>query len=127
MSNKTLLNDEIKNEIEGLSRLQVGTEEHKQAVDSVTKLMVQANELEKSEFEKREKIESREIETELKLKQLEEDKKDRWVRNSIALAGVVLPLVVTIWGTKASFKFEETGTITTTMGRGFLNKLLPKK
>lgn len=59
--------------------------------------------------------------------QLKEDKKDRLIKNIIAAAGVVLPLVVTIWGTKVSLKFEEEGTFTTIMGRGFINKLLPKK
>ena len=59
--------------------------------------------------------------------QLKEDKKDRLIKNIIGAAGVVLPLAVTIWGTKVSLKFEEEGTFTTIMGRGFVNKLLPKK
>ena len=60
-------------------------------------------------------------------KQMEEEKKDRWIKNGLAAAGIIIPTLVTIWGTVKSIKFEETGTITTIMGRGFINKLLPKK
>ena len=58
---------------------------------------------------------------------MDEEKKDRLVKNIITAAGIVLPLVITVWGTKVSLKFEEEGTFTTIMGRGFINKLLPKK
>lgn len=59
--------------------------------------------------------------------QLRDEKKDRLIKNLLSAAGIVLPLAVTIWGTKVSLKFEEEGTFTTIMGRGFINKLLPKK
>ena len=58
---------------------------------------------------------------------MEEEKKDRLVKNCISIGGIVLPVAVTIWGTLKSLKFEESGTVTTIMGRGFINKLLPKK
>lgn len=60
-------------------------------------------------------------------KQLKDENRDRLIKNIIGAAGVVLPLIVTIWGVKVSLKFEEEGTFTTIMGRGFINKLLPKK
>ena len=59
--------------------------------------------------------------------QRDDEKKDRLIKNVLTAAGIVLPLIVTIWGTKVSLKFEEEGTFTTIMGRGFINKLLPKK
>ena len=59
--------------------------------------------------------------------QLADEKKDRLIKNLLTAAGILLPLGVTIWGTKVSLKFEEEGTFTTIMGRGFINKLLPKK
>ena len=62
-----------------------------------------------------------------KLQQMNDDKKDRLVKNVLNAVGIILPLIVTIWGTKVSLKFEETGSMTTIMGRGFVNKLLPKK
>ena len=78
-------------------------------------------------MEVKEREKAREIEASLKRAQMEEDRKDRRVKNGIAIGGIVLPLAVTIWGTFKTFRFEETGTITTMMGRGFINKLIPKK
>ena len=122
-----ILETEIVDEIEGLRDEELGTEKHKAAVDSVATLMDRAIELKKLDIEAKEKAENRDIDLDLKLKQMDEERKDRFVKNCISVAGVVIPVGVTIWGTLASFKFEQEGTITTIMGRGFINKLLPKK
>ena len=127
MTVKSLLRDEIRDEIETLSKMEVGTEGYEKTVNGLTKLMDRAIEMDKLENEQEEKEKNREIETELKAQQLEDEKKDRKVRNAISIAGIIIPTLVTIWGTKASFKFEQEGTVTTIMGRGFINKLLPKK
>ena len=127
MSIETMLREEIKNELVELKKMQVGSAEYEAAVSSIVKLMDRATEMEKLGIENQEKIETRETETELKLKQMSEERKDRITRNVIAVASFVVPTVVTIWGTKKSFEFEREGTITTIMGRGFINKLLPKK
>ena len=111
-----LLSEEIQNELNELKRLEVGSEEYKTAVDGITKLTTQFNELDKARYE------------EIKGNARDwYERRDRWVSHGIAVAGIVLPLIVTVWGTKASFKFENEGTVTTIMGRGFINKLLPKK
>ena len=78
----------------------------------------------------REKVLNREFDEFVKrdqLAQLESERKDRIIKNCISIAGIIIPVIVTIWGTKKSFEFEKEGTITTIMGRGFINKLLPKK
>ena len=126
MKFKTAFDDEIQAEIEELSKMQVGSDVYKVTVDEVTKLMDRRIELQKLENERIEKIESRNAELELKYAQMEEDKKDRRVKNGLTAAGILLPLGVTIWGTLKSFKFEETGSVSTIMGRGFIQKLLPK-
>ena len=107
--------------------MNLGSEEYKTAVDGLTKLVDRAIELEKIDVSSQEKVEDRETDRDLKLKQMDEDRKDRNVRNAIAVAGIVIPTVVTIWGTIKSIEFEKEGTITTIMGRGFIQKLLPKK
>lgn len=127
MSIKTLLNNEIKDQIEEVGKMEVGTDTYKTAVDGLTKLMDKAIEMDKVENERKDRITTQSIETDLKLKQMEDERKDRIVRNSITAAGIAIPSLITIWGTIKSIKFEETGTITTIMGRGFINKLLPKK
>ena len=124
---ETLLHEEIQDGFDALSRMERGTETHKTTVDEVAKLFDKAIEIEKLEMEVKEREKAREIEASLKRAQMEEDRKDRRVKNGIAIGGIVLPLAVTIWGTFKTFRFEETGTITTMMGRGFINKLIPKK
>ena len=104
-----------------------GTKIHKTTVDEVVKLFDKAIEIEKIEIEAKEKAKAREIEASLKRAQMEEDRKDRRFKNGIAVGGIVLPLAVTMWGTFKTLKFEEEGTVTTIMGRGFINKLIPKK
>ena len=113
---ETLLHEEIQDGFDALSRMERGTEMHKTTVDEVAKLFDKAIEIEKLEIEAKEREKAR-----------EEDRKDRRVKNGIAIGGIVLPLAVTIWGTFKTFRFEETGTVTTIMGRGFINKLIPKK
>lgn len=124
---ETLLHEEIQDGFDALSRMERGTEIHKTTVDEVAKLFDKAIEIEKIEIEAKDKAKAREIEASLKRDQMEEDRKDRRFKNGIALGGIVLPLAVTIWGTFKTLKFEEEGTVTTIMGRGFINKLIPKK
>lgn len=116
MSMVTKLNVEIEEKFDELAKLDPTTKEYTAAVDSVTKLMDRAIEIEK--------LESSETQSE---KQMEEDRKSRLVKNCIDVGSVVLPLAVTIWGAKASFKFEETGTITTSVGRKFMDKIISWK
>lgn len=127
MTIKTLLVEEVQDELDNLSNLELGSEEYKTTVDGLTKLIDRVIDIEKLESENKDKVENREDENDFKLKQMDEERKDRWIRNGIAAAGVIIPSLVTIWGTVKSLKFEEEGTITTVVGRGFINKLLPKK
>ena len=89
--------------------------------------MDKAIELEKLDIETKREAENQAFEQQIKLEQMHEDKKDRKVKNILTGVSIGAPLMVTIWGTLKSIKFEETGTITTIMGRGFIQKLLPKK
>ena len=127
MSIKTLLEVEIEDQFNKLSEMEKGSDEYKATVDSAIKLTDRMIELEKLEDERLDKEQSRKFDSELKLSEVKEDRKDRIIKNCISVAGIVLPIIVTLWGTKTSLKFEEEGTITTSIGRGFINKLLPKK
>ena len=112
MNIQTLLHEEIAKQLTELKGMDAGTEEYKMAVDNLTKLTDRAIEMEKLDIETRDK---------------KEERVDRIIKNCLAGAGISIPTLVTIWGTLKSLKFEETGTVTTIMGRGFINKLLPKK
>ena len=62
-----------------------------------------------------------------KLEQIKEDKVDHIVKNSLTLFGTVAGIVLTVWGTNKTLKFEETGTITTSAGRAFIKNLFSKR
>lgn len=111
------LQEEISNEITYLSGMELGSEEYKVTVDGLTKFMDRAIEMKKFDIENSDKK-----------RQMEDEQKDRLVKNAISIAGVVIPSLITIWGTVVSLKYDEKGVIPTTIiGRGFINKILPKK
>lgn len=116
MNFEELLNEDLVSEMNKLRTTPYDDKAYGTVSDTVSMLMDKKIEMDKAKSEQL-----------FREQQLKEDKKDRLVKNIITAAGVVLPLVVTIWGTKVSLKFEEEGTFTTIMGRGFINKLLPKK
>ena len=126
MSLKTTLQDEIQSELAEISKLEVGTDQHRTAVDSVTRLWDRMIESEKLENEKKERVENREIELDLKLQQMDEERKKRIIQNIIDAGGIVTTIGLTVWGTLKTLKFEETGTVTTMAGRNFINKLFRK-
>lgn len=55
------------------------------------------------------------------------ERKNKLIEHLLTAASIAVPALLTVWGTKVSLKFEETGSVTSIMGRGFINKLLPKK
>ena len=109
------LHDEIGREIDILKEVDEGSESYTNVVDGVTKLMDRALAIDKFNSE-----------VEEKQKQMKEDRIDRITKNCLSAVGIILPICITVWGTKASFEFEKEGTVTTIMGRGFINKLIPK-
>lgn len=121
------LYDAIGDHYEELSELKLGTEERKAAFNELDRLMDKAIELEKIEVESRDKAAARESEELLKKQQMEDEKKDRVVKNTISVAGIVISTGATIWGVLKSLKFEETGTVTTMAGRNFIQRLFSKK
>ena len=124
-----LLLEEIEQEFSGLKDLEMGTEKYKASVDGLAKLVDRAIELRKIDADRNDKeseLDIRSKDLELREQRDKYDKIDQLIRNGISIAGIVIPTVVTIWGTLKTFQFEEEGSITTNIGRGFINKLLPK-
>ena len=124
MSIQRLLREEIESEFKELSKIAPGGEDYKIAVDGITKLMDRAIEMEKNEIDRQDRIDARDSENEFKTKQMEDEKKDRFVKNLLTGVGTIGGLVVTIWGAKKAWKFEETGTVASPVGRSFINKLI---
>lgn len=145
---KNSLKDEVLTELTNLSGMELGTEEYRVTIDGIAKLADRFIDLEKVENEDADKKARRELEDkrleaeinkfeadieekvydrELKSRQMDDERMDQWIKNGIAVFGIVVPLGVTIWGTVKTLKFEQEGTVTSLIGRGFINKLLPKK
>ena len=117
-----MLEEEIKSELQTLSNLEVGSKELESATESVATLYKLRIEEAKLEREL-----ANDSEMEFKRAQLKEQAKDRYIRLGLDVAGLVLPMVFYgIWMHKG-FKFEETGTYTSTTFRGLFNRFRPTK
>ena len=124
------LDKQIENELDALDEMEVGSDAYKITVDNVSKLIDKRNEMIKIELEQMKQYSSEQRETERnnKEKALDEyNRKNQLITHAISIGSIIIPVFVTIWGTYKTLKFEETGTVTTIMGRGFINKLIPKK
>ena len=124
---RKLLEEEIKAEIRDLSTLEPGSKEKSTAIEDLAKLYKLRIEETKNEWDFNEKYESRDSDIQFKKEQLEEQVKDRYFRLGVEAAGIILPLIFYgIWMRKG-FKFEETGTFTSTTFRGLFNRFKPTK
>lgn len=99
-----LLENEINRRLLELENLDISSDEYKVSVDTLTKLIDRSVEIDKND----------------------DEKKDRKIRNGISIAGIIIPTCVTIWGTIKTIRFEESGTLTTTAGRSFVNRIFRK-
>lgn len=130
MNVRELLTTEIEGQIELMRELEFGTEKYQIAAEGLAKLLDKLNEMDRIDIDYQDKSENRELgkqELALKTKQIEDERKDRNIKNGLTAASVIGGFVLTIWGTLKTLKFEETGTVTTNAGRAFINKLFPKK
>jgi transcription initiation factor IIF auxiliary subunit len=123
MEIETMLHKQLVDELNELKNSEAGSEQRRATVDEMTKLMDRAIKMEELGIER----EAKENDRLLRIQQMDEDRKDRLVKNCMTAAGIILPVMLTVWGTLTSLKFEEESTVTTIVGRGFVNKLLPKK
>ncbi len=149
---KDLLSEEIKTQIQDLSKLNPGSAEKSKAVDDLVTLYKLKIDETKMELDFDEKQARRKMDKENRLKddalkeqqlkdensvherdelirkeQLAEQVKDRYIRLGIAAAEIILPLIFYSKWMKKGFKFEETGTFTSTTFRGLFNRFKPTK
>jgi hypothetical protein len=124
---KRLLEEELVDEIQNLNKMDLGSDEYRTTVDGISKLMDKVNDAEKIKLDAQEKEASRIQDAELEMVKIKEEKKGRLTNVLTTVAGIVIPVAVTIWGTITTLKFEEEGTITTTSGKSFATNLFSKK
>jgi uncharacterized membrane-anchored protein YjiN (DUF445 family) len=128
MDIQTMLNDEIVKEFEKLGGMNdIGDDKYRTAIDGITKLIDRAITMEKFNIESEDKLNAQNFEQEMRRKEMKDERIDRIVKNVLTGVSIVSGVGLTVWGTLKTFKFEETGTVTTMMGRGFINRLFGKK
>lgn len=122
MNYESELNGIIARQITEIDRLEVGSEQYKVAVDGVCKLIDKSVEVRKIRVSKLDRDDERII----KLEQMKNDKKERKIQMFINIGGIIIPVIVTVWGTFKTFEFEREGTVTTILGRKFIQNLFKK-
>lgn len=127
MSVKQKLMEEFNSQIEGLNKMKLGTDEYKVTVDCVTKLADRIIEIQKAEDESVFKNNTQTNECILKEEQLKADKRDRVIKNCIAVGSAVLSVAVYGAAFIASTNFERDGTFTTEGGKSSIRQLLKLK
>ena len=106
---KTMLDEEIKSEIESLKGFDFESEERIVAVENLAKL-----------YKLR-------IEEAKNAQEIVREKKNQWIRVVMDTAGLVLPLAFYARWMKKGFQFEKDGTFTSTTFRGLFNRFRPTK
>lgn len=131
---KEMLEEQIQKELAELQNLEIGSEEHVKACESISKLCKVLLEQTRDEaaFEEivdREDLESKRFNLDKIYKEQEAAaaRKDRIIRYGIDIGGIVLPLIVYTGLIKTGFKFEETGTVTSSFFRNLINQVKPKR
>jgi hypothetical protein len=129
-----LLEEECAKEIEELGRMSPSQDEYKATVDGISKLTDRMIELKKIEIERDKEAKKRELEAEArefeescKLKQIEDERKDRFVKNCLTGVSVVGGLGCAVVMGLISMNFEKEGTFTTEAGRNSIRQLLKFK
>lgn len=124
MGIKTTLVEEFNNQIKEVSRLEIGSEKQKNATDCATKLADRIIEIEKMEIQKDLEVSRREIDESLKIDELKTDRRDKMIRNGVAIGGLVLAGVTAFITTKMELAG---GMHTTEAGKSSIRQLLKFK
>lgn len=129
MNNQILkmLNEEIQKSLEELEYL-TDAEERERAIKNIAalhELRMQEEKITSDAYEFDEKNERAKEENKLKEKQVSESKKDKYIRLVVCGVEVIVPIIFYASWLKKGFKFEETGTFTSSTFRGLWNRFRP--
>ena len=116
MSVKNLLTDEICDQVNEISNLEVGTEGCKTAISGVGVLMDKLTDIQKLELEQR-KLDMERERLEIERERTENERKDRKIKNGITIGTAVTGAFITIGASLLAYIYEERGTITSMPGR----------
>lgn len=72
------------------------------------------------------KLELAHMEADVKRGQIEAEDKREMIRNRITIGTFGVSTIISVIALYKTFKFDETGTVTSTLGRNILNGVVPK-
>ena len=98
-----------------IESLEIGHEKYQMLLDQKDKIL--------NDLIKCEQIST---DAEIKKHQIDTDNKLGFLGHLITGFSIIGSLAITMYGVKKTFKFDETATITSTMGRPILNGIVPK-
>lgn len=131
---KNLLDEEIKSQINTISGMDVNDENYSKAVDSLVKLhklrieeMKSITDSEDQAYKRETDEETCKLNEEIRQEQLSEQKKDRYIRIGLDVAGLLVPIMFYSTWMRRGFKFEESGTFTSTTFRGLFGHFKPTR
>lgn len=131
---KNLLDEEIKSQINTISDMDVNDENYSKAVDSLVKLhklrieeMKSITDSEDQAYKRETDEETCKLNEEIRQEQLSEQKKDRYIRIGLDVAGLLVPIMFYSTWMRRGFKFEESGTFTSTTFRGLFGHFKPTR
>ena len=130
----TMLDEQIKAELGGLSGLAVGSKEHTEAIEGLAKLyrlriddskaaMEYNKEIDDDDFRKKQA----ERDEQSRKEQLAEQKKDRYIRIGIAAAELMVPLVFFAKIYQMGYDLEKDGTFTVQTLKNLVRFVKPTK
>lgn len=141
----TMLDEQIKAELGGLSGLAVGSKEHTEAIEGLAKLYrlriddskaameynkeIDDDDFRKKQMEQEEKFhnEQAERDEQSRKEQLAEQKKDRYIRIGIAAAELMVPLVFFAKIYQMGYDLEKDGTFTVQTLKNLIRFVKPTK
>lgn len=127
MSVEFALEDEIVDGFLKLNKLEFGSEQYNRGADALCKLVHAAVAVDESERKLKEMVESRQQTHELEERKLKAEKREQILKYTVAVVSLAASVGVTTWGATHSWEFEKQGSVTTLIGKLFMNRLVPNK
>lgn len=128
---KEMLDERIQSQIEYIASLDDDGENKTKAIDDLVQLYKLRIEESKNDKELEEKKKRRLMEQEQEIRKAESDlseqRKDRIIKIVLTAAEIGLPLIFYGCWMKKGFKFEETGSFSSTTFRGLFSKFRPTR
>ena len=72
------------------------------------------------------KLEQIENEKSVKLSQIKAENKRELIRTAVTVVTFGVSIAHSVWGIKKTFSFDQESTVTSTLGRGLLQGVIPK-